>query len=370
MGRKTRISTRILAKGIGAVLLATLPAAVAIADSNAPYEAKNPTSPNRHANATAHPSPECKLGDPGSTAAAPRERPGNTTIIADAAQNAPDANNAKAANDTPALRTIDRLTHPHGQYVCYAATSNPSGLLVLIHGMIGNDDSAIEAAETYIKRWTALADREQLVILAPAFDQANFGGHNGPGGGYRGLFGRHVGADEFVNTLVDATRVSFRTLPEKFRLYGHSAGGQFVSRYLVTHPDRVEAAVISASANFAFPAPDVPWTNGMMPLKRRMRWSDNKPYKQIEIKPDPRNWLKAAQIPVTVVVGERDTEILKPIPGNPGENHVARARYWVEAMRNHARENKQVARIRLIVVEKIGHSSKRLTPTCQKALFP
>ncbi len=262
-----------------------------------------------------------------------------------------------------------RITREHGTYVRYVPPGVPRGLLVLVHGTIGRDEEAIDVAETYIERWTEMAARRRLVLLAPAFDQENYGGRGGPGGGYRGLFGRRVGADVFVNTIVEATRKAFPTLPERFYLYGHSAGGQFVSRYLVTHPDRVQGAVISAAGTFAFPDPDVPWTNGMKPLRRRMRWSDDAPWRHVQIVPDPHNWVTATQIPIAVVVGERDTKVIKEIRGNPGRTHVDRARQWVRAMRELARKHGKTPRLRFIEVKNAGHNARLLTPACQAALF-
>lgn len=264
--------------------------------------------------------------------------------------------------------TPQRITHEFGTYLRYIPKGDIKGTVVLIHGSIGEGESAVEAAETYLKRWITFADRHHRALLAPAFDQENFGGHAGPGGGYRGLFGRHVGADAFLNAIVDDTRSALAELPERFALYGHSAGGQFVSRYLVMHPQRVAAAVISAAGTFAFPDDDVAWTNGMKPLRRRIRWSDDAPWKEIEIKPDPQNWAKAAEIPIAVVVGRRDTAPVKAIPGNPGETHVERAKAWVNAMDAYARQHGRTPRIRCIEVEKVGHNSRRLTPACQKAL--
>jgi pimeloyl-ACP methyl ester carboxylesterase len=135
------------------------------------------------------------------------------------------------------------------------------------------------------------------------------------------------------------------------------------------HLERVKSAVISAAGTFAFPDPHVPWTNGMQPLTRRMRWSDHDDWNQINIAPDPSGWLKASQIPIAVVVGERDTQPIKEIPGNPGTNHVERARNWVQSMRKLARDNGKSSRVRLVEVKGVGHNSERLTPASQQALF-
>ncbi len=261
------------------------------------------------------------------------------------------------------------LRHEYGSYVRYVPAGTIRGVVVLVHGSLGKKETAIRAAQAYLGRWTTFADRERFVLLAPAFDQENFGGHAGPGGGYRGLFGRHVGADVFVNAIVDETREAIAGLPEKFAIYGHSAGGQFVSRYIVMHPERISAGVISAAGTFAFPDPDVAWTNGMKPLRRRIRWADDEPWEKIEIAPDVNGWVKAAQTPVAVIVGSRDTAEIKPIPGNPGRSHVARAQAWTQAMADLARKHGQTPRVRYVEIADVGHNSAQLTPACQRALL-
>ncbi len=274
------------------------------------------------------------------------------------------------AQNADATGRVVRKSLKYGDYVQYTPRSGPQSTLVTVHGSLGKGEAAVDVAERFIKRWTDVAERRRVLLLAPAFDQENFGGRAGPGGGYRGLFGCHVGADQFVNRIVAAARERLPSLPVKFYLYGHSAGGQFVSRYVVKHPDRIKAAVISAAGTFAFPDPKVPWTNGMAPLRRRMRWRDDDPWQQIDIKPDPDGWLEAAALPITVVVGARDTGEIKPLPGNPGRSHVERARAWVQAMNALAQRHEKVGRVRLVVVENVGHDSAALTAHCKKALWP
>ena len=285
-------------------------------------------------------------------------------------------NEATAAQLTPESGVSERgrvlvkeLTY--GRYLQYIPTqlASPVRIAVLVHGSLGENEPALTVAERFIKRWIPEAEKRKLVVLAPAFDQENFGGRAGPGGGYRGLFGRQIGADEFVNRIVDQYKSAWPSFDGEIYLYGHSAGGQFVSRYVVMHPERVRATVISAAGTFAFPNPDVPWTNGMGRLRRTMQWGEADEPKRIDIQPDPGKWLRAATLPITVVVGRRDTEGSKAIPGQEGRTLVERARRWVAAMNRLARDHQKVGRLRLVVVEGAGHSSAQLTPVCMEHLF-
>lgn len=74
---------------------------------------------------------------------------------------------------------------------------------------------------------------------------------------------------QYVNRLVD--RSASPLIPGfdgRFLLHGHSAGGQFAARYLVTHPSRLRGVILSAPSTYPFPDPTVVWPNGMGATKR------------------------------------------------------------------------------------------------------
>lgn len=260
----------------------------------------------------------------------------------------------------------------YGNYLQYIPTTlaSPPGILVIVHGSLDEGQPALELASVFIQRWVSVAEEQGIMLIAPAFDQENFGGHDGPGGGYRGLFGREIGADEFVNLIVDSYRPRFKGLDGRFYLYGHSAGGQFTNRYLVRHPYRIVAAVISAAGRYAFPDPDAPWPYGMGSLQTTMQWPGSDEVQIINIHPDPSGWLMAARLPVTTVVGELDTEPQPPRPGQKGTTRVEIALNWVNDMNTFAESNGRRGTVEIIIVPGIGHSSLGLTPTCQQVLWP
>jgi len=188
-------------------------------------------------------------------------------------------------------------------------------------------------------------------------------GHGRPHGGGRRRLGR--GADAFLHEVLADVRTREPGARTEFHLYGHSAGAQFASRYVVKHPERIARAVLCAGGTFAFPDPDVPWTNGMAKLERRIRWSDDAPWEHFEYTPDPAGWVAAAELPIAVVVGAEDTDPIPAIPGQVGDDHVERAVAWVKAMKALAAEHRTKDRLELAVVRGVGHDSEGLTPVCR-----
>jgi hypothetical protein len=97
-----------------------------------------------------------------------------------------------------------------------------------------------------------------------------------------------------------------------------SAGGQFVARFLVTHPEYVERAVITAAATYPQPSADVTWPFGMGELHADIEW-DVDTINHVDIVPNKQKWLAATQIPLTVIVGLNDTaELCLHIPVRRG----------------------------------------------------
>lgn len=144
-----------------------------------------------------------------------------------------------------------------GTFFQYVPRASPRGILVVAHGTTQAGDDVPALAEKFLTRWTKFAEAQKLIILAPAFGD-DFGSIDGgqpgvPPGGYRGLFGKEIGADEFVERIVEPYGKLVPGASGRFYLYGHSAGGQFANRYCVRHPERVQGAVLSAPGRFAFP---------------------------------------------------------------------------------------------------------------------
>jgi pimeloyl-ACP methyl ester carboxylesterase len=234
--------------------------------------------------------------------------------------------------------------------------SNPVRLLVLAHGYPWPDGSRSDSdlvgyAQAAVERWSAFAERHHAIIVAPAF-----GGREFPV--YREMRGRGIGPDEFVNLLADtAGREHIPGYAGRFSLHGHSAGGQFAARYLVTHPQRLDDVILSAPSTFPTPDPSIPWPNGMGPAATS------------EFSPQAAGWLAAASdVRVAVLVGSRDTERRPSAPGQQGATRIERASAWVESMRRHAASSNKSASVRLITAEGLDHDEDGMAAPAQEIL--
>lgn len=268
---------------------------------------------------------------------------------------------------------ISGFQDTYGPYFLYrpAHLSNPPQTLVVIHGTPAKDQAAGETAFYYAQHWAPFAEENGWLLLVPAFNQADFSSRRGEISdaltGYRGLFGREIGADDWVLRLLGLGWEALDLPEAPILLYGHSAGGQYVGRFLVAHPDRVERAVISAAVTYPQPDPAVSWPYGMGSLSTEIIWEDGTTA-DVEIIPDPQKWLAATQVQTRVIVGLNDLEPQLQRPGQEGRVRLAISQNWVDAMAAFAAENGLESQITFEAIPGKGHSMLGLLPYCQAAL--
>jgi pimeloyl-ACP methyl ester carboxylesterase len=252
--------------------------------------------------------------------------------------------------------------------------ADPGRVLVLAHGFpwvdgTKSDDELARYAEAAVGRWTDFAEAHRVILIAPAFGGTDFGG-------YRALFGRRTDADAFVNALAgEAGTKHVPGFDGRFSLHGHSAGAQFAARYLVTHPRRLDAVVLSAPGAYPWPEPALPWPDGMAPVVRDElsgSAADGKPADQEAgslYTPRPERWLDAAStVAVTVLVGSRDTEEQAPEPGQQGVTRIDRATAWVSSMHGLAAENGRTSTIELVQAAGLDHDEAAMALPAQEIL--
>ena len=255
-----------------------------------------------------------------------------------------------------------------GDYQLYLPKTPAKNILVVAHGMLGKNQQAAQQARTYAERWIPYAEQHGLIIIAPVFDDERFGNLSQGYGGYRNLFGKYIGADDFVNRLVAQYSRQTSSGSNQFYLYGHSAGGQFVARYSVTHPERIIQAVISAAGRYSYPDTSAAWPYGAGRLNKTINWDNGAVVRQERVSPQLINYAKAAD-KVQIVIGALDTKAQDKRPAHIGKNRIELANSWAASMNNLAHSYNMAGNIRVHQVAGVGHDSARLTTHAAYLLF-
>jgi poly(3-hydroxybutyrate) depolymerase len=110
-------------------------------------------------------------------------------------------------------------------------------------------------ADRYRDEWSALARRHGFIAVVPQFGNADFPGSLGYNTGY---FTQNDGAARprgqwsfaAIEPLFDDVRTRFGTRVARYSIYGHSAGAQFVHRYVLFMPEARLAKAVAANAGW------------------------------------------------------------------------------------------------------------------------
>lgn len=245
-----------------------------------------------------------------------------------------------------------------------SGTKNITGILVIAHGTRNSDEFARETSKRYLLRWTDFADENNLLLIAPVFDDERFGNIGGGYGGYRGLFGREIGADQFVIDIVRKQQTIHGLTAGPFLLYGHSAGAQFAGRFTVTHPELISFTVLSAPGRYSYPTLDAKWPYGAGLLQRVIKWPDGTSH-EVRVRGDLSRFAAAAGR-MFVLVGAKDTRTQPERPGHKGTNRVELMISWLSEMNDNAARQGYQGLVRGYIAPDIGHNSKALTPYAQR----
>lgn len=262
----------------------------------------------------------------------------------------------------------------YGVFYTYIPTTLPAEpeFLAVIHGTPPKEETENWNAAYYIRNWFDFSEAHGFVQIAPVYNRDDFSSRLGDHAmsGYRGLFGREIGADAWLIRLVGAHQQALGHAEALFYLYGHSAGGQFASRFIVTHPEMVKKAVITAAATYPQPDSEIGWPFGMGDLHTQIEW-DLKTINRVDVLPDPETWLAATQVPLTVIVGLNDTAVLPAdlIPGQKGSDRITIAGNWVNDMTAWAAAQGVESQYKFSIIPGIDHSMSRLISFSRRAML-
>ncbi|MDP1588284.1 MAG: hypothetical protein Q8M07_11100 [Prosthecobacter sp.] len=153
-----------------------------------------------------------------------------------AAPLAPGASSFEVQHDGKAI--------PVWYYLPEAARSD-APVLIVMHGV--NRD-----ADRYRDEWTPHAKKHGFILIAPEFSKEAFPGSDGYNLGTEGAF-------QFIEPVFDAVKAATGNRSERYHLYGHSAGAQFVHRFLYFVPQ----ARVAKAGWWTMPDPEIDFPYGL-----------------------------------------------------------------------------------------------------------
>jgi poly(3-hydroxybutyrate) depolymerase len=221
---------------------------------------------------------------------------------------------------------------------------SPQTPLLFVHHGVGRNGAA------YRDYWLPLVERHDLLAIAIEFPEDSFPDY------LRYHFGNLHNEDGTPNPreqwtygivprLFDLLRQSGVTKRERYGVFGHSAGGQFVHRMLsFGFRDRVAVAVSANAGTYAMPDLDIPWPFGLG---------------QTEVTTETLPSL--LNFPLTVMAGTNDTKTTgRYFPKGPrsmrqGETRYHRAHNYVRLGHAAARSLGTHCTWTVIDVPDVGH---------------
>lgn len=216
----------------------------------------------------------------------------------------------------------------------------PGGPVVAVmHGMGRN-------ADAYRDAWIAAAEAHGFLVLCPEFSEAKF-----PGPRFYNFGNAEAPRAQWsffaLDRAVDAVLAAEGAAPQQFALYGHSAGAQFVHRYLLlTGAPRARRIVIANAGWYSWPSFERPFPHGLADCAAT------------------EEGLRAALVrPVTILLGEADNDPAHPqlrrdaATDMQGVNRLERGRNFFAAAREAAARSGLAFGWDLVTVPGIAHSN-------------
>lgn len=239
-----------------------------------------------------------------------------------------------------------------------AAATAGAPVLFVIHGVGRN-------AEEYLADWIEFADQKKFLLVVPEFSKQEFPGEEAFNSGNLFDAAGHARPREqwsfsMIEPIFDAVRQQLGVQRNDYLLYGHSAGAQFVQRFLYFVPAARATHVTAANAGWY-----------MMP-----ELGVDFPY---GLKGTPMNEAAlrgAFARPMVVLLGEADTDAnhmsLRHSPESDaqGLDRFARGQFFFAHARETALVMKTPFRWTLATAPGIAHSNKGMAPFAVHQLFP
>lgn len=227
-------------------------------------------------------------------------------------------------------------------------------LQFVLHGVSRN-------AQGYRDYWVEAAERHGFVVVAPLFTREAWGGAAAYNlGGVDATDERSRWAFAAIEHLFDEIADGRK----EYRLFGHSAGGQFVHRFLYFVPNNRVSVAVAANAGW-YTTPEWRKDKGVFP------W----PHSLAQARVGEKEARRALGQRLVVMLGDADTDPnaqdLDRSPGSlaQGANRLERGRYFHRLSSALARDINADFRWDLVIVPGVAHSGRRMSAAAAEHLY-
>jgi poly(3-hydroxybutyrate) depolymerase len=225
-------------------------------------------------------------------------------------------------------------------------------VLFVMHGMLRN-------GQTYRRAWIEPARQHNALLLVPEFANQYYSSAAYNRGGVSLDVDESKWTFALIENLFDHVRGATGLTRTNYLLYGHSAGGQFVHRFVEFMPHaRFERAVAANPGYYTMPRfdRDYPYGFGKSPM-------------------DDERLRRGFSRPLTILLGENDTDPndknlhRAALAMEQGQHRFERGDNFIAMARELAAERNLPLNWTLQIVPGVGHSNAGMMPAATKILF-
>jgi alpha-beta hydrolase superfamily lysophospholipase len=217
--------------------------------------------------------------------------------------------------------------------------------------------------KTYRDNWAPHSKKYGFLLLVPEFSAADYPGEAYAQGNILDRTGKPVPREKWaftaVERLFDHAKKLTGSRAEKYHLYGHSAGGQFVHRFVLFMPEARYARAVAANPGFyTFPTRDAAYPYGLKGTHL------TRPVSPAVFGRD-----------VVILLGEADTNRedadLRKTPEADAQGLVRfeRGKNYFKTAKRAAEEAKAPFLWRQVTVPGVGHSDAKMSAAAAAELF-
>jgi poly(3-hydroxybutyrate) depolymerase len=232
-----------------------------------------------------------------------------------------------------------------------------SPIVFVMHGTLRN-------GETYREPWVALAEGRGALVVVPEFGLDHYRDtRTYQFGNMRARSGELIEESKWtfaaVEHLFDHIKVLTGSKCDRYFLFGHSAGAQFVHRMVLFQANsRIALAVTANAGSYTLPDFETPFPYGLK----------ESPIDEARLK-------AALAVPMLVLLGENDIDTNdKYLPKNKeamaqGPMRLARGHHFFHTAEAAGTRLGVPLRWTKAVVPGVGHDNSRMAPAAARAMF-